>query len=67
VISAGCDLALLCSGNVADTESVAAAVPLLDGRSLARFERARAAIGQQQPLNVAEAEAGLARILAASA
>jgi beta-N-acetylhexosaminidase len=63
VIAAGSDLALVCSGDLADTEAVAAVVPRLEGRSLERFERARAVFAQQQPFDTAEAEAGLALAL----
>jgi beta-N-acetylhexosaminidase len=67
VIAAGSDVALLCSGVLAETEAVAAAVPALKGRALERYERARAVFGQQQPFDVAEAEAGLAQALRAYA
>lgn len=67
VLRAGSDLALLCSGDSAETESVAGVAPALDGASRQRFERACAVFGQQRPFDVAEAEAGLADILRASA
>ena len=41
VIDAGCDVALHCSGDFAEMEQVASAVPPLEGEALARFERAR--------------------------
>ena len=63
VIEAGSDVALVCSGDLADTEAVADVVPALEGAALRRFERARAVFGQQQPFDVAEAEAGLALAL----
>jgi beta-N-acetylhexosaminidase len=63
VIAAGSDLALVCSGNLEDTEAAAAAVPQLKGVALARFERARAVFRQQQPFDIAQAEAGLALAL----
>jgi beta-N-acetylhexosaminidase len=63
VIEAGSDLALLCRGDFAEMEAVAAVMPSLQGGSLARFRRACAAIGQQQPLDVAEAEACVASVL----
>lgn len=47
VLAAGSDLALVCSGTLADTEAVAAVVPKLAGRSVARFEKASAVIRQQ--------------------
>ncbi len=67
VIAAGSDIALLCSGDLDDTLAVAAVVPALQGRALARYERARAVFGQQHPFDVAEAEAGLALALRALA
>jgi beta-N-acetylhexosaminidase len=53
VMAAGCDLALVCSGDPADTEAVAAAVPQLSGMALGRLERARALIGRPQPIDIA--------------
>jgi beta-N-acetylhexosaminidase len=67
VIAAGSDMALLCSGNLSETEAVAAAVPKLDGTALARYRRACAVFGQQQPFDLAEAEACLAEALHAVA
>jgi beta-N-acetylhexosaminidase len=67
VLSAGSDVALVCSGDLAETEAVAAVVAPLQGASLARYERARAVFGQQQPFDVAEAEACLAQALHAAA
>ncbi len=66
-LDAGSDLALLCGGNFAEMEDVAAVVPALEGRSLQRFERACAAIELPQALDVAEAEACLAEVLRLSA
>jgi len=63
VLSAGCDLALLCSGNLDDTEAVAAVAPPLAGASRQRFERARAILGQQEAFDIAEAESCLAQAL----
>jgi beta-N-acetylhexosaminidase len=63
VIAAGSDLALLCSGNLSETESVAAVVPKLDGPALARYRHACAVFRQQQPFDVAEAEFCLAQAL----
>ena len=65
VLSAGCDLALVCSGNPADTEAVAAVAPQLGGAALARFERAHAIIGRRQSFDIAEAEGCLAQALRA--
>jgi beta-N-acetylhexosaminidase len=67
VLAAGSDLALVCSGDLADTEAVAKAVPPLGGASLRRFEHACATFAQQQPFDVAEAEACLAQALHAKA
>jgi beta-N-acetylhexosaminidase len=63
VIGAGSDVVLACTGGLEETEAVAAAVPTLSGKALARFERARAVLGHQQPFEVAEAEACLAEVL----
>lgn len=63
VLAAGSDIILACSGDLAETESVAAVAPQLQGRALARFERARAAIAQQpQAFDTAEAEFRLAEV-----
>mgnify|MGYP001246026387 CR=1 FL=1 len=67
VLAAGSDLALLCSGDAAETEIVAAVVPPLQGPALARFARACAVFRQQAAFDVAEAEACLAQLLPASA
>lgn len=66
-LDAGSDLALVCSGSLADSESVAGVVPTLDGAALARFQRACAVFAQQQAFDVAEAEARLAAVLRGSA
>jgi beta-N-acetylhexosaminidase len=67
VLAAGSDVALLCSGDLAETQAVAAVVPRLAGRALERYQRACAVFGQQLPFDVAEAEAGLALALRAHA
>ena len=67
VLAAGSDVALLCSGELAETEALAAAVPPLQGPALARYRRACAVIGQQQPFDAAEAQACLAGLLRAGA
>jgi beta-N-acetylhexosaminidase len=67
VIRAGSDVALLCSGNLAETEAVAGVVPKLADAALARYQRACAVFRQQQPFDVAEAEARLAEVLRATA
>lgn len=63
VLAAGCDLALACRGDLAETEAVAAVVPQLGGTALARFERARAVIGRPESFDIAEAENCLAQAL----
>lgn len=63
VLAAGSDVALVCSGDLADTQAVAAVVPQLKGVARDRFERARVVFGQQQAFDVAQAEAGLALAL----
>jgi beta-N-acetylhexosaminidase len=67
VLAAGCDLPLVCSGEVADSEAVAAVAPQLGGAALRRFEHARAVIGRQQAFDIAEAESCLAEALRAQA
>jgi beta-N-acetylhexosaminidase len=63
VIAAGSDLVLACNGGLAETEAVAAVAPKLEGQARARFDRACAVFRQQQPFEVAEAEASLAEVL----
>jgi beta-N-acetylhexosaminidase len=67
VLAAGCDVALVCSGDLADTEAAAAAAPALDGAALARYRRACAIVQQPQVLDVAAAENSLAQALRALA
>jgi len=67
VLAAGSDLALACSGDLADTEAVAAVAPPLAGASRRRFERACATFKQQQAFDIAEAESCLAQALRAQA
>jgi beta-N-acetylhexosaminidase len=63
VLAAGSDVVLACNGGLAESEAVASVAPALQGVALARFERARAVLQQQQPFAVAEAEAQLAEVL----
>lgn len=63
VLAAGSDVVLACNGGLPETEAVASVAPILQGRPRERFERARAAFGQQQPFEVAEAESCLAEVL----
>lgn len=63
VLAAGCDIVLACSGDLAETESVAAVTPPLEGAALLRFERARAVIAQQpQPFDAAQAQSCIAEV-----
>jgi beta-N-acetylhexosaminidase len=63
VLKSGSDLALHCNGNAAEMDQVAGAVPMLDGRALARFERAYQTTRQHQPFSLANAEAQLADVM----
>jgi beta-N-acetylhexosaminidase len=67
VLAAGTDLVLACNGGLAETEAVASVAPPLAGRSLSRFEHARAVFRQQLPFEVTEAEVCVAEVLHASA
>jgi beta-N-acetylhexosaminidase len=49
VIEAGCDLALHCSGDLAEMEAVAAAVPEMTDEARARLDRAMATIADVAP------------------
>lgn len=63
VFAAGSDVALLCSGDLSETEAVAAVAPPLTGRALSRLERASAVFLQQpQAFDKADAELALAEI-----
>jgi len=64
VLAAGCDVALACSGSLEENESVAAAVPSLQGAALTRFEGVRAAFQRREPFLVADAEAALREVCA---
>lgn len=55
VIDAGCDLALHCSGELAEMREVAKAVPPLDGESAERFGRAVAGLGEPQAFDADQA------------
>jgi beta-N-acetylhexosaminidase len=54
VIAAGCDVALHCSGNLAEMREVGAAVPPLEGLAAERFARARAMLHEPYPFDIAE-------------
>jgi beta-N-acetylhexosaminidase len=67
VLAAGCDVALVCSGDLDDTKAAAAMAPPLDGASLDRYRRACAVLRHREPFDVADAEGCLARALRAQA
>jgi beta-N-acetylhexosaminidase len=67
VLAAGSDVVLACNGGLAESESVATVAPGLQGVGRERYERARAVLRQQQPFEVAEAEACLAEVLRTAA
>jgi beta-N-acetylhexosaminidase len=53
-IAAGCDVALHCSGRLAEMSEVGEAVPTLEGAAADRFARARAMLHDPQPFDIAE-------------
>jgi beta-N-acetylhexosaminidase len=55
VIDAGCDVALHCSGELAEMVEVGNAVPRLEGLAAERFAHARACFQDPQPFDVEEA------------
>jgi beta-N-acetylhexosaminidase len=59
VIAAGCDVALHCSGDLAEMREVASAVPPLTGQSAERFASARARLHAPEAF---DADAGLALV-----
>ena len=63
VIRAGSDVALHCSGDLAEAEAVLAGVPALAGRALARYQRAVDATRYPQPFDRQEAESALDEIV----
>ncbi len=63
VVRAGSDVALHCSGDLAEMEAAASGVPALAGPALVRFETAIAVTRSRQPLDVAAAEAALAAVI----
>jgi beta-N-acetylhexosaminidase len=67
VLAAGCDLALVCSGDLADSEAAASVAPPLGDAALRRYERACAILRHRQPFETAEAERCLAQALRVSA
>ncbi len=67
VIRAGSDVALHCSGDLAEMDAAASGVPALAGLALARFQAAVAVTRSRQPLDVGAAEAALAAVIAQGA
>ena len=63
VLAAGSDLALHCSGDFAEMEAVAAAVPPLAGDGLRRFRAAVEIFGGSEPYDSVRAQRELARAL----
>lgn len=63
VIRAGSDVALHCSGALAEMEQAAAGTPALAGMALTRFEAAMAVTRATRPFDLAEAEAALADVI----
>ena len=67
-LAAGCDIALHCSGDLAEMRSVAEAVPALRGKARRRADAALARIRHmEEPLDPVEARARLSGALAAVA
>jgi beta-N-acetylhexosaminidase len=64
IFAAGLDLALHCNGNLDEARAVASVTPPLAGESARRAEAAIAAIRPPEPLDLAEARAELAAIVA---
>jgi beta-N-acetylhexosaminidase len=67
VIAAGCDVALHCSGKFEDMVQVAAAVPELSGKALARFEAALGRLKAPGPFDEEQALVMLEKVQAISA
>jgi beta-N-acetylhexosaminidase len=64
-IAAGCDIALHCSGDIAEMEAVAAAVPALSAEGEARLSRAMAVtLNEEDDVDFAEAVAKRDALLA---
>ncbi|MBN8292395.1 glycoside hydrolase family 3 protein [Rhodobacter sp. NTK016B] len=61
-IAAGCDIALHCSGDLAEMAGVVGAVGLLDGQAAKRAERALAARHAPEPIDIAAANAEFERL-----
>lgn len=63
VIAAGSDVALHCSGVLAEMECAADGVPALAGDALHRFDAALSVVARNEPFDAAAAEASLAQVL----
>ena len=63
-LAAGCDVVLHCNGQYDEMQAVAAAVPELAGAALARAEAALAMRRKPEPLDVAQARAAFAAMIA---
>jgi beta-N-acetylhexosaminidase len=66
-LDAGCDLALHCNGRMEEMLAVASASPILEGESLARFEKALSCLRAPEPLDSERAEEARLEVLAAAA
>lgn len=66
VIAAGTDIALHCSGDLAEMEAAAAGVPVLAGAALARFNRCLEVVRRTAVLDRPAAELALAEVTAAA-
>ncbi|MGD2132366.1 MAG: beta-N-acetylhexosaminidase [Maricaulaceae bacterium] len=62
-LAADCDVVLHCNADRAEMEGVLAATPALEGKALARAERAEAARGTPQAFDADAAEARLAELI----
>jgi beta-N-acetylhexosaminidase len=65
VIQAGSDVALHCSGIMAEMEAAASGVPDLDGPALRRAQQALAVLNDREDFDVAAAERRLAEVMTA--
>lgn len=63
VIRAGSDVALHCSGILAEMEAAAAGVPVLDGDAMRRARRALSVLSNRGEFDVADAERRLAEVI----
>jgi beta-N-acetylhexosaminidase len=64
VIGAGSDVALHCSGDIAEMREAAAGVPALAGDARRRFQACIAITRREQPFDMAEADAAVAEVTA---